>query len=194
MLEWGLDENFKLTYVEEANASLHTYFCPECREKLDVKNHDFEFRTKRKHFSHSFGRKCSNASNESDLHRNTKLWLYEKLTIHKSFCVYIKCKIGGESQYIEYDLLEDVDEALLEKQTIGGLKPDISLMRKGVLVKAIEIIHKHDDTEQKTVLYKGQKIKEFKFFTGDLVYKKLLRGSAPVVYVNNQPLFSFLSM
>lgn len=187
MLEWALDESFKLTYVDEANSSIHKYFCPACRQFLDVKNRDFEDRTKAKHFAHSFGRVCKNPNNESDLHLNTKLLLYEKL-LKKEFNIFVKAKIGENPQYIEIDLKEGVDEVLLEAQTIENFMPDISLLQKNKLIKAVEVIHKHDDTVQKTQAYERSGIKVFKFFTSELTYKRLKRGSEPVFFIGKQPL------
>lgn len=100
----------------------------------------------------------------------------------------MKAKIGENTQYIEIDLMEGADEVLLEAQTIENFRPDISLLQKNKLIKAIEVIHKHDDTVQKTQAYERSGIKVFKFFTSELTYKRLKRGSEPVFFIDKQPL------
>lgn len=180
VLEWGLDEGFSLTYIESADTSLHRYFCPECRGNLTVKNHDFDGRTKAKHYAHSNNNSC-HAAGESTLHINTKLFLYKKLTENKEYIVYIRVNIGDSIQYFPYNLLEGIDDIQLEKRSLANKYiPDISLYSKGRLLKAIEVVKAHEDTTLKVNTYRAEAIKALTIKVNPIVYKKLLRGSLPV--------------
>lgn len=195
MLEWALNENFELEFIDNADSTQHKYFCSECRSLLSVKNRNFEGRVKVKHFAHNFGQSCamSGSSGESFLHVNTKLLLYKRLTQGQGCPVYIKTKIGEAVQYIEVNLLQGVDKVELEKKSLDGkFIPDISLYQNGRLTKTVEIVHTHRDTIQKTQSYEHNDIRVFSLFTSELVYKRLKRGSLPVLLVGKQSLSKLL--
>ena len=195
MLEFGLDENFKLEFIDSADSTQHKYFCPECRSLLTVKNRDFEGRIKVKHFAHNYGRSCCMAGSdgESFLHVNTKLLLYKKLTENKKFPVYLKVRVGENIQHVEIDLLDGVDKIELEKKVLeGGIIPDISLYKGGILAKVIEVVVTHEDSRTKTIFYAVNGIKVFRVQVNDRVYKSLKRGSLPIFTIGKQSLSNML--
>ncbi|SES66399.1 Competence protein CoiA-like family protein [Methanococcoides vulcani] len=63
-----------------------------------------------------------------------------------------------------YKVTETIDEVVLEKQDRSGYRPDISLLKDGTLIKAIEIVHTHDDSEEKTKYYQSNNIDVIKIF------------------------------
>lgn len=194
MLEWALNEKFELEYVEAANASLHKYFCPECRGIVVAKNHNFEGRTKAKHFAHANHSSTCPAAGESTLHINTKMFLYNKLTKSKEYTVYIKTRIGESIQYFSYNLLENVDDVQLEKRSlVNKYIPDISLYQEGKIIKAVEVVNTHEDTTLKINAYQAEAIKALILRVNPVVYKRLLRGSLPVFELHRkQTIATFL--
>jgi len=195
MLEWALDENFDVVFINNADTSTHKYFCPVCRALLTVKNRDFEGRKKLKHYAHYTYTKClaNMAFGETLAHINVKLFLYNKLKHSKTFAAFLKARMGESSQYIEIDILKGVETVELEKQTVGTLIPDISLFSGGKVKRVIEVVVTHEDSEYKRLVYALKGIMCFRIKASDEVYHRLKRGGSPIFDVKGQPISKVLA-
>jgi hypothetical protein len=57
----------------------------------------------------------------------------------------------------DYDLLQDVTHIKLEKK-VDNFIPDVSLYHEDTLIKAIEVVHTHEDEESKVEYYQDKKV------------------------------------
>lgn len=57
----------------------------------------------------------------------------------------------------DYNLLQNVTNIMPEKK-VDNFIPDVSLFREGILIKAIEVVHTHEDELSKVEYYKNKKV------------------------------------
>ena len=220
LYEYVENKDGKAIHISDAKRG-EKYICMECSgimvpKKGKIKEHHFA------HNNDSDLSKHGNHLNESDLHKKTKNYIVGKLKElyenNKHLYFNVTCTKHKDADYIFNDLyygthlnkvqveknikpdLERIkynieyDNVLCEKQTAGKYIPDISLMKNGALNTVIEIIHTHEDTEEKTEWYRENKINVISIeVKSENDYKKL-KSQFRISWVNTFKIPSIFNM
>ncbi len=184
---YSLDCQGNPVYVESADPQ-STYFCPDCKGEMIVKN---QGAIREHHFAHK------NIDNhigygESETHSDAVLWLqetlrallnkgnsfkqiktcpepnsrgynkYEEIPYGISNTDPYKLKIKAVGGTFVYDILENIDRVEREytvKAPDGSLfRPDLALLQGNRLVRAVEVVYSHEDSPEKARYYKENMI------------------------------------
>lgn len=178
---FALNEQDKPVNIEDAKPFVRkTYFCPECKSEMVVKN---QGKIKAHHFAHYNG---NAGEGESPAHSNFVLFLLDLLTeylessnpfVIKRICNENAAKVqwvkdaqhGLIDDYsaLHYsllpfycDILKDVVQIKREYVIPGTYwRPDLALLdSKGKVIRAVEVVFTHEDDLRKTEYYIENKI------------------------------------
>ena len=189
MIEWAKTNNGDIIDIFHADKSLHSPFmCVECGDQLIAKNREFDGRIKMFHFAHK-SETGGCGGGESEHHYNVKCFYYHMLKTNIDEGIGYDGYTATRSALSRYDfnILNGIDEISIEKNTIGKLIPDISLMSCGKLIRVIEIIYKHEDSAVKTSFYMRNKIQVCKVYIDDETYSKIKDGHIPRIRYFDEP-------
>lgn len=189
MMEWAFSEKGELIHIDEADRNLHShFFCVECGDVIIAKNRQFEGRVKTYHFAHVGNHSCG--VGEGDIHFNTKCAFYRKLLDCLNAGIPYTAYIITKKALANYDfnILDGVTKIEMEKSTLHKFRPDISLISDDKLVKAIEIVHTHEDSESKTEAYIENGVGVCKIYMDENKYEAMKNGAMPRIRMFDEPM------
>lgn len=218
---YSLDGQKNPVYIESANPQ-NIYFCPDCNGEMIVKNqgaireHHFAHKNCNDHDS------CGESETHSDtvlfLLEIFRSLLDEGKTLkqikscpepeakgHVKYneipygisSVYPYNKIKAVGNTFIYDILQNIDQVEREYSVTapdGSLfRPDLALLQKNKLIKAVEVVYSHEDSPEKTQFYQENMIDVIRVDVGSfedfLDLKKEWDSDSKLrttIYVNNQ--------
>ena len=128
--------------------------CPLCSQPVVLKLG----KVRAHHYAHAQESDCTAGSPETALHLNTKFHFYNELSQATVKTLRVKLECAGCSATTTRVWLKDWDEVQVEYQ-MDLFRPDIALLRSGVVVGAIEILVTHTVDERKAAFFGEQGIK-----------------------------------
>lgn len=117
--------------------------CPLCQKNVLLKLGSIRVH----HYAHLSETTCLASQPETALHLNAKYYLYSLLLSIEHLLIERKCSrhCGTVTNEI---WLQDWDEVIVE-HSLGGYRPDITLLAKGQVIGAIEILVSHKVSGEK---------------------------------------------
>ncbi|MCP4363599.1 MAG: hypothetical protein GY796_36835, partial [Chloroflexi bacterium] len=111
------------------------------------------------HYAHRPGTLCPTTRPETALHLNCKLYLAEQLRQVRAVNTLETCSICEEKQRT-HGWIARWDEVIVEYTQADGsnYRPDIALMRDGIIIGAIEVFVTHAVEDEKIKWYIANKI------------------------------------
>lgn len=155
---WALDSNGMLVNAEKAEKG-QQYSCPKCHEHLSLCKKGKGPNARRNHFKHKPGSHCSGPS-ESDIHILAKEGISNiirsAIEKHQDIPITWTCPECGMD--FSANLLKKAKAVEVEKN-LGTSRPDIALLdENGKVIVAIEIVYKHEPTDETSKFYNEQNI------------------------------------
>ena len=111
--------------------------CPICDEPVILKLGSIRSH----HYAHRPETLCSASQPETALHLNTKFYIYQQLRGASSLCIEQVCT--GHCGRKKMLLWQEHWDAVEVEFTMDSIRPDIALLKQGMVVAAIEIVVTH---------------------------------------------------
>lgn len=138
--------------------------CPICKNEVILKLGKVRVH----HYAHKSNVVCLSTKPETALHLNTKYYIYNQLLKSSKIFLDIRCSFCSKKK--RYIWLQNWDEVLVE-HSLGSSRPDITILKNGKPIGAIEVKVTHPVDEKKTNQFETMDIRWIEVNASESIYE-----------------------